>query len=502
MVMGAMKTNCSDFRIICRPAISLVLGISLTIAALAQTVEKVADLNFRSVDGVGYGGYEPLAALTQVGTNLWFTTDRGGTFDAGTISRFDLVTREVVQVASFDNITGRGSESDLLVIGNEGYFTTKSGGSGNAGTIAKINFDTGQITVLYNFPENSAANRANGVQIGATPRAKLTRIGNELWTTTSLGGISNRGTIVRYNLTNGLASLVAHLDGPMLGGQAFAGLTPSPESNAWYFTTFTGGNTFGQPGIPLGAGTLARISFDSGGNPVVTRLADMTAGYPQFPGSEPTFVGTNTLYFGTTGPNNMPGAIIRYHVTTGTWTNLFSFPTNAASALAHGTRPGYSAFVEWLGELYFLTRQGGVSNLGIVAKFNLASNSVIKLADFDGQGVNALGSATGIFDNTGTLVEETNRFYLYYTVPSGGAHNRGTIIRVALPPPPIVATVTLTETNAVHLTWTGGYPPFSVETRSALDSGSWTTVASGLTQRSWVVTDPAEVAFFRVVGSR
>ena len=66
-----------------------------------------------------------------------------------------------------------------------------------------------------------------------------------------------------------------------------------------------------------------------------------------------------------------------------------------------GTRPGYSAFVEWLGELYFLTRQGGVSNFGVVARFNIASNTVTKLADFEGQSAASLGRATSIFDNRG-----------------------------------------------------------------------------------------------------
>lgn len=121
-----------------------VAGATLTLAVLAgvmplnaQTVEKVVDLDFVAVDGVGFGGYTPLAGLTQVGTDLWFTTDKGGTFDAGTISRLDLVTRDVVEVASFDNTTGTGSESALLIIGDEGYFTTKSGGTGNAGRLPR-----------------------------------------------------------------------------------------------------------------------------------------------------------------------------------------------------------------------------------------------------------------------------------------------------------------------------------------------------------------------------
>ena len=113
---------------------------ALTLAALfgvsaigAQTVEKAADLQFVAVDGVGVGGYEPLAALAQAGTNLWFVTDKGGTFDAGTISRFDLVTREVVEVASFDNVTGKSSESAAAHYRRRRLFYNQERGSGECG---------------------------------------------------------------------------------------------------------------------------------------------------------------------------------------------------------------------------------------------------------------------------------------------------------------------------------------------------------------------------------
>jgi uncharacterized repeat protein (TIGR03803 family) len=212
-------------------------------------------------------------------------------------------------------------------------------------------------------------------------------------------------------------------------------------------------------------------------------------------------VGTNSLFFGTTGPNSTPGAIIRYDMDAKVWTNLFSFSTNAENALAYGTRPGYSAFVEWLGELYFLTRNGGSSNYGIVAKYNIASNTVVKLADLEGQGGLALGRATGIFDNTGLIVEEFDRFYIYYTVTSGGENNRGTILRVALPAPPIIASLATDETNALRLTWTGGYPPFTVQSCSRLPDGEWMNEAEGLTLRSMAISASESARYFRIVGS-
>lgn len=459
-----------------------------------QTVEKVADLTFASSDGVGVGGYAPLDRFTQEGTNLWFTTSKGGTFDAGTISRYELPTRTVVQVASLDNNTGKAPESSLLIIGKEGYFTTVNGGLGNRGTIAKINLETGVITVLHDFA-------TNGIPTGQTPRAGLTRIGDELWTLTASGGISNRGAMIRYNLTNGTTTLVRDLDGPLLGGQAFSGLSSGP-SNSWYFTTFTGGSTFGTPGLTLGAGTLGRLSFNEQGEPQVTRVVDLSAGHPQFPALEPTSVGDDAVYFTTTGPNNSPGALIRYQPSTGTWSNLFSFRTNAADLVAYGARPGYSGLVEWLGELYFINRLGGSSNLGTVAKFNIADGTVTKLADLEGNGANSLGSASGFF-GTGELVEETNRFYIYYPLTSGGANSRGTIIRVALPAPPVTATLApAAEPGELLLTWTGGYAPFTVQSSTNFNQNAWGDLMTSVTNRSITVrTTDVQGAFFRIQSS-
>jgi len=467
----------------------LVTGFLPTTVS-AQIVEKMADLN---IAGGGPGG--PLDQFTQVGTNLWFTTEKGGVFDpAGTISRYDLVTREVVVVASLDNSTGKSPESSLLVIGDEGFFTTKSGGTGNAGTIAKINLTNGTVAVLYDFPPNTAEQRTNGLQTGSTSRSGLTRIGDELWATTSLGGISNRGTIVKYNLTNGVTTLVTNLDGPVLGGQAFDGFTAA-GTNAWYYTTFTGGSTFGTPGLNLGAGVLGRLSFDETGSPLITRVVDLPGGFTQFPGKAPTLVGTNALYFGTVGPNSAPGAILRYDLEAGTWTNLFSFSTNTATAL--GSRPGYSGLVEFRNELYFINQLGGSSNRGAVVKFNLASNTVTKLADLEGTGPESLGSGSGFFGG-GTVVAENGRSYIYFPLANGGANNNGTIIRID--PAAFRVRIEPEANNQVRLSWDGGYPPFTVEQSTNLPGGDWTEVVTGLADRSVSLPATNPPTYFRVLG--
>jgi hypothetical protein len=254
--------------------------------------------------------------------------------------------------------------------------------------------------------------------------------------------------------------------------------------------------------LTLGAGILGRLTFDEAGVPVITRVIDLPGGYTQFPSKEPTLVGTNSLYFGTVGPNTAPGAIIRYDIDTGSWTNLFSFTTNTSFAI--GARPGYCGMVEFRGDLFFINQLGGTnastptSAAGTVVKFNIASNTVTKLADLGGPvGPGSLGSASGFF-GSGTLVEESGRHYIYYPLTAGGANNNGTIIRIDLAAFRI--NIAPDSNNQVRIWWDGGYPPFTVQQSTNLLEGSWSDVVTGLTNRSVSIPANDPSAFYRVIG--
>ena len=209
-----------------------------------------------------------------------------------------------------------------------------------------------------------------------------------------------------------------------------------------------------------------------------------------------------------------PFAEDRLVAPSGFFTNLFSFSTNPIPSQLYGTRPGYSGLVEWQGELYFITRNGGTNTTtpnsggGTVGKLNIASNTVIKLADLGNTNrLNDLGSPSGFF-GTGTIVQETNRFYIYYPLTSGGGNNLGSIIRVLLPPQPIQLSIAITNPATVNLTWSGGYPPFDVLTNGdfSIASTNWAPAITNITfvnnTTNWSVTLPTanESTFYRVRG--
>jgi uncharacterized repeat protein (TIGR03803 family) len=472
-----------------------------------NAVEKVYDLTFaQDLQGNPFGGYAPMCKPTLVGTNLLFTTAKGGLYNLGTVSSFSLLSHQYRQITSLGvtlgGNTGSSPDSPITVDGTTGYFTCLNGGISNKGTIAKIDLtpgggNYGAVTVLYDLTNYV------GKGVIGNPRTGVTKIGDELWTMASLGGLSNVGAVITFSLPTGIMTVVTNFNGingsGNIGGYPYA--NPILANGDYYFTTFVGGVS--ASGVPLGAGTLEKMRVDGSGNATITKLADMIPNdYSQFPCSTPCLVGTNSLYFMSTGPNASPGAIMRYDISAGTWATLWQFTNNVYATNWYGKQPGDEGMTEWQGDLYFLTRQGGTNNTGVVAKFNIASNTIVKLADLGGVGATSLGGNGGGFNNDGLVVMETNHYFMYYLVYAGGANTgggttgSGTIIRVYLPPQPLKSAVAVNN-GSTTVSWTGGYPPYDIlsTTNATLPLANWPVVASGINSATdttnWSVSLPA-----------
>ena len=73
-----------------------------------NTVEKVYDLSFgQDLSGNLFGGYAPCCKPVQVGTNLLFTTSKGGFYNNGTISSFSLVSHQYNHIAYLSGKDGQ-----------------------------------------------------------------------------------------------------------------------------------------------------------------------------------------------------------------------------------------------------------------------------------------------------------------------------------------------------------------------------------------------------------
>jgi uncharacterized repeat protein (TIGR03803 family) len=199
-------------------------------------------------------GMNPYDIPIQIGNELWFTTENGGTTGFGTLSSFDLVTNTITtRLNTMDISTGNTPQSRFLQDGNNLYYTTSRGGTGDRGTLNVYNTSTNTNTVLHNSPSNTPSTNLYGYH------SNVVRVGDNLYWMARNGGPLGvqGGAIMRYNLSTSTVT-TAHVFNSVPGGRfPFHGLTA--VGNMLYFTTFTGGQI--GTGSPNGAGTLC--SFDT-----------------------------------------------------------------------------------------------------------------------------------------------------------------------------------------------------------------------------------------------
>lgn len=453
------------------------------------TIEKVVDLfTGQDLGGVIRGASNPRDGMLKVGANFYFLSENGGVGNAGTVSVFDPVNRTVTEVAALDNSTGVSPLGTPARIGDQLYFTTSSGGISNRGTICRFYLTNNAVSNVFNLHTNQAAN-------GITPNGSMFPVGDELYFTTTSGGISNHGTIMKFHVVSNTVTKVHDFVQAQTGRQPFEGFTRVGDS--LYFTTFTGG-TNSASGFPNGAGTLGRLDLGSG---MVTKLLDLPTNHTAFPGHNPVLVGSNTLYFMTTGNATRPGALNKFDLGSGQFTTLFNFTTNNNNEFG---RFPYCPLTEFAGDLYFTTQQGGfitgaTTNRGVLGRYNIASGQVTKLLDFShtnnppATGSSPYGGAT--WDN------ENGKPVMYFLTRTGGAFNSGTILKLTFPAPaePVRLSGVVSGPN-ITVSWTGGYSPFRVQFTTNLLTMPWTDdLTLGGTNRSFTAPRDGNHAFVRVL---
>lgn len=208
--------------------------------------------NLYSFDNASQGGFFPYTGLVQgPDGDLYGTTLRGGTNDAGTVFRITL-SGTLTTIASFDGANGRNPEGHL-VVGPDGalYGTTLIGGDADRGVIFKV--ANGTLTKLYSFPALGAFNTAGVAtnDVGANPRAglKLAADGN-FYGTAYQGGPAGYGTVFRMTPA-GVVSVVHAFAGPPSDGGFPLSTVSQMADGSLVGTTEQGG--------ALGAGTTWRI---------------------------------------------------------------------------------------------------------------------------------------------------------------------------------------------------------------------------------------------------
>lgn len=396
----------------------------------------------KKIDFTGANGKFPFSSLVKAGNNkLYSVTLQGGTADLGILFEYDPATNVLTKRVDFSSSIGSYPASTMVVADNGNlYGTTTGGGTSAIGVIYEFNPETNTYTkkidatsangsssigglakatngklyglmysggngtnssgVLYEYdPANNTYSRkfdftydqsTNFSATGYAPRSTLVQASDGfLYGTTSFGGAGGRGTLFRYNPSNGIFNKRVDFNNAPEGRYPYAGLTRASNGKL-YGMTNTGGSE--------NSGTIVEI------DPVTNSLSkrqDFTRTLGSYPQGSLVQAPNGKLYgLTTSGGANGEGTIFEFDpASANTYSNKYDFESNTSGESASG-----SLIVASNNKLYGMTGQGGANGAGTIFEYDPAANVFTKKADFD-------ENTTG-YGSVGELTQATNgKFY-------------------------------------------------------------------------------------------
>ncbi len=387
-------------------AFAAVLGLGVIAAPLAQAQTFSVIHNFTG----GSDGANPLSGFLFAGGDLYGTASSGGSSGDGVVFRLSTSGEETV-LHEFTGGTDGASPEGLLVTDKTGnlYGTTTLGGVSNAGTVFKVT-PKGQETVLYSF---------KGKADGANPVAGLAidKAGN-LYGTTTKGGSSKDGTVFELavpKVTGGeWTEEVLHSFGEDKDGTIpIAGVTFDASGNL-YGTTSAGG-TYGNGTIfqltPSTSGWTENILHDfelqsDGGVPYAGLVLD----------SKGDLYGAATD--GGAGGANGGGTVFELTHANDSWTFTVLYRLSG-----WGISGSYRNLLLVSGKIYASTHCDGADNAGTVYELTDSGTTWTynPLYVFT-------GGSDGLYSISNLVTDSKGN--LYGTTLEGGAHGSGAAFRV------------------------------------------------------------------------
>jgi uncharacterized repeat protein (TIGR03803 family) len=369
-------------------------------------------------------GANPHAGMVVAIANggLYGTTLFGGTNNDGTV--FQMNAAGVSVLYSFSGPDGAQPVAGLVRVGSNLYGTTQFGGtisncgsSSGCGTIFMVT-PAGAEVVLHNFM-GSACNPPDG----SLPYGGLVAINGVLYGTTSHGGAGNKGTVFKLSTSGSGYSVIHSFTNSPDGATPYSGLVACGP-NQICGTTFYGGTS--------NNGTAFRMSRTNGSESGAGRWIHSFAGTPDGAHPQGGVLFTGGALYGTTtqGGTSGDGTVFSAILSSGApvWSPR-SFTGNP-----DGRYPAANLFVDtfvpYVG-LYGTTYRGGTSDAGTVFKISTSGTGETPIHSFAGgiaDGAEPEGGMV-LFDNPGTPHGHT----LYSTTQLGGASNSGTVYQLLLP---------------------------------------------------------------------
>ncbi len=142
--------------------------------------------------GTASDGQMPYGSLILKGSAMYGITQYGGASGDGAIFKINTNGTGFVLLHSFIGTDGLYPFGSPIIKGSTLYGMAWNGGASSFGTIFKMNKDGTGFVLLHSF--------AGATSDGAYPHGSLILKGSTLYGMTNVGGASNKGAILSYNL--------------------------------------------------------------------------------------------------------------------------------------------------------------------------------------------------------------------------------------------------------------------------------------------------------------
>ncbi|MBB5038993.1 choice-of-anchor tandem repeat GloVer-containing protein [Prosthecobacter dejongeii] len=371
-------------------------------------------------------GRVPQGALYYDGAgNLWGTTSLGGTYDDGTVFKYNIASNTLTTVVEFTGtqvdvgaIKGSVCQSALVPDGL-GYLwgVTNDGGlASDNGTVFKVHMATNTATGVIEFSNNGATNK------GMSPVGPLVNDGaGFLWGATTSGGIGNEGTVFKIEAATGTLTTVLQF-GNLTGVNASiqspaAGFTTDGQGYLWGIATAGGSaSSWAVYKIKISDGSFTKVVEHLSSSAAYTGVSYL--GRTPLAGvsghaSQPWLWGTTSV-----GGNNNLGTLYRFNPTTGEREVKIHFTGTAG--VARGSKPNGKVYVDANGLVWGTTEEGGTSNVGTLFKYDPSFNTFTTLTSF---------VTTGGCRPKGSLIAPGDG-YIWGTTSTGSSSSLGSVFKV------------------------------------------------------------------------
>ena len=351
-----------------------------------------------SLGNGGNDGVNPYGSLVQASDGMMYgMTYQGGSYNQGTLFRFNPVTKQDSVLLNFSGLNG-STPMGSLIQGSDGllYGTTQNGGSAFQGVFFSFNPITYKDSVIFNFKGPN----------GSSPASSLVQATNGLlYGLTITGGTNDKGVLYSFNTITRKDSVMLNFTPATTGSQPNGNLMQA--SDGFLYGMASGGG-LGSDGV------LFRFDPVTGKDSVMLNFSGPNGSIP----NGGLIQASNGWLYGMTsvGGTNNDGIVFGFNPVTSDDTTVITFNMN------NGWNAQGNVIQASNGLLYGITMLGGPSGQGVLFSYNITTGLYSLLVNFTGFG-NHNNTGSQPFGN---LIQASNGA-IYGMTSEGGQFDHGVL---------------------------------------------------------------------------